>query len=75
MAPFCSKQAGWITGHVIYATDGASLMNPEVPRKSNQANPESFRGAHALTAAMGTVTLLTLAVCVTYYKNALINRR
>ena len=28
---FCSKQAGWITGQVIYADGGASLMNPEVP--------------------------------------------
>ena len=28
---FCSKQADWITGQVIYADGGASLMNPEVP--------------------------------------------
>jgi NAD(P)-dependent dehydrogenase (short-subunit alcohol dehydrogenase family) len=28
---FCSHQAGWITGQVIYADGGASLMNPEVP--------------------------------------------
>ena len=28
---FCSKQAGWITGQVIYADGGASLMNPDVP--------------------------------------------
>ena len=28
---FCSAQAGWITGQVIYADGGASLMNPEVP--------------------------------------------
>lgn len=28
---FCSEQAGWITGQVIYADGGASLMNPEVP--------------------------------------------
>jgi NAD(P)-dependent dehydrogenase (short-subunit alcohol dehydrogenase family) len=28
---FCSDQAGWITGQVIYADGGASLMNPEVP--------------------------------------------
>jgi NAD(P)-dependent dehydrogenase (short-subunit alcohol dehydrogenase family) len=28
---FCSEQAGWITGQVIYADGGASLMSPEVP--------------------------------------------
>ncbi len=28
---FCSEQAGWITGQVIYADGGASLMNPEIP--------------------------------------------
>jgi NAD(P)-dependent dehydrogenase (short-subunit alcohol dehydrogenase family) len=28
---FCSEQAGWITGQLIYADGGASLMNPEVP--------------------------------------------
>jgi enoyl-[acyl-carrier-protein] reductase (NADH) len=28
---FCSEQASWITGQVIYADGGASLMNPEVP--------------------------------------------
>jgi NAD(P)-dependent dehydrogenase (short-subunit alcohol dehydrogenase family) len=28
---FCSDQAKWITGQVIYADGGASLMNPEVP--------------------------------------------
>jgi NAD(P)-dependent dehydrogenase (short-subunit alcohol dehydrogenase family) len=28
---FCSEQADWITGQVIYADGGASLMNPEVP--------------------------------------------
>lgn len=27
----CSAQAAWITGQVIYADGGASLMNPEVP--------------------------------------------
>ncbi|HEU5262589.1 MAG TPA: SDR family oxidoreductase [Gemmatimonadales bacterium] len=30
-ALFCSEQAAWITGQVIYADGGASLMNPEVP--------------------------------------------
>jgi NAD(P)-dependent dehydrogenase (short-subunit alcohol dehydrogenase family) len=30
---FCSEQADWITGQVIYADGGASLMNPEVPPK------------------------------------------
>ena len=28
---FCSEQARWITGQVVYADGGASLMNPEVP--------------------------------------------
>jgi len=27
----CSEKAQWITGQVIYADGGASLMNPEVP--------------------------------------------
>jgi NAD(P)-dependent dehydrogenase (short-subunit alcohol dehydrogenase family) len=27
----CSEQANWITGQVIYADGGASLMSPEVP--------------------------------------------
>ncbi|MGH9390922.1 MAG: SDR family oxidoreductase [Vicinamibacteria bacterium] len=31
VALFCSKEAGWITGQVIYADGGASLMNPGVP--------------------------------------------
>lgn len=30
-ALFCSEQAGWITGQVICADGGASLMTPEVP--------------------------------------------
>ncbi len=31
VALFCSEGARWITGQVIYADGGASLMNPEVP--------------------------------------------
>jgi enoyl-[acyl-carrier protein] reductase III len=31
VALFCSEQANWITGQVIYADGGASLMTPEVP--------------------------------------------
>lgn len=31
VALFCSEEADWITGQVIYADGGASLMNPEVP--------------------------------------------
>jgi enoyl-[acyl-carrier-protein] reductase (NADH) len=27
----CSEKANWITGQVIYADGGASLMNPEIP--------------------------------------------
>jgi NAD(P)-dependent dehydrogenase (short-subunit alcohol dehydrogenase family) len=31
VALLCSDKAAWITGQVIYADGGASLMNPEVP--------------------------------------------
>jgi len=31
VALLCSEQASWITGQVIYADGGASLMSPEVP--------------------------------------------
>src|SRR5437867_5470625 len=31
VALFCSREAAWITGQVIYADGGASLMNPEIP--------------------------------------------
>ena len=31
VALFCSEQANWITGQIIYADGGASLMTPEVP--------------------------------------------
>jgi len=30
-ALLCSEDAGWITGQIIHADGGASLMNPEVP--------------------------------------------
>jgi enoyl-[acyl-carrier protein] reductase III len=30
-ALFCSADAAWVTGQVVYADGGASLMNPEVP--------------------------------------------
>jgi len=30
-ALFCTEEAGWMTGQVIYADGGASLMNPEIP--------------------------------------------
>jgi NAD(P)-dependent dehydrogenase (short-subunit alcohol dehydrogenase family) len=31
VALLCDEDAGWITGQVIFADGGASLMNPEVP--------------------------------------------
>lgn len=31
VALLCAKEAGWITGQVIYADGGASLMTPQVP--------------------------------------------
>ena len=31
VALFCSDKASWITGQIIYADGGASLMSPEVP--------------------------------------------
>ena len=30
-ALLCSAQARWITGQLIYADGGASLLNPEMP--------------------------------------------
>ena len=36
---FCSERAGWITGQVIYADGGASLMNPEVPTEIQIGEP------------------------------------
>jgi enoyl-[acyl-carrier protein] reductase III len=40
----CSEKAGWITGQVIYADGGASLMNPGVPTEiqiGQEAHAES----------------------------------
>ena len=31
VAMLCGKEAAWITGQVIFADGGASLMNSEVP--------------------------------------------
>jgi enoyl-[acyl-carrier-protein] reductase (NADH) len=31
VALLCADEASWITGQVIYADGGASLMNAEVP--------------------------------------------
>jgi enoyl-[acyl-carrier-protein] reductase (NADH) len=31
VALFCSDRASWITGQIVYADGGASLMTPEVP--------------------------------------------
>ena len=33
VALFCSDKASWITGQIIYADGGASLMNPEIPHE------------------------------------------
>lgn len=33
----CEEEAGWITGQVIFADGGASLMNPEVPTEIQMA--------------------------------------
>ena len=35
----CQEDAGWITGQVIYADGGASLMNPEVPSEIQLLQP------------------------------------
>jgi len=35
----CSDKAGWITGQVIYADGGASLMNSEVPTEIQIGEP------------------------------------
>ena len=31
VSPLCSEDASWITGQIINADGGASLMNAEVP--------------------------------------------
>jgi len=35
----CEEDAGWITGQVIFADGGASLMNPEMPTELQMAQP------------------------------------
>jgi NAD(P)-dependent dehydrogenase (short-subunit alcohol dehydrogenase family) len=35
----CQEEAGWITGQVIFADGGASLMNPEMPSEIQLAQP------------------------------------
>jgi NAD(P)-dependent dehydrogenase (short-subunit alcohol dehydrogenase family) len=35
----CDEDAGWITGQLIYADGGASLMNPEVPSEIQLPQP------------------------------------
>jgi len=35
----CEEEAGWITGQVIFADGGASLMNPEMPTELQLAQP------------------------------------
>jgi enoyl-[acyl-carrier protein] reductase III len=43
---FCSERASWITGQVIYADGGASLMSPEVPSEMQlPADLNSVAGA------------------------------
>jgi NAD(P)-dependent dehydrogenase (short-subunit alcohol dehydrogenase family) len=41
VALLCDDDAGWITGQVIFADGGASLMNPEVPTEIQMAQPQS----------------------------------
>ena len=45
----CSERAGWITGQVIYADAGASLMSPEVPMEIQL--PAEQKSAAAETGA------------------------
>ncbi len=45
VALFCSEQAGWITGQVIYADGGASLMSPEVPPEIQLPAAQDSAGA------------------------------
>ena len=37
----CQEEAGWITGQVIFADGGASLMNPEMPSEIQLVQPAS----------------------------------
>jgi len=39
VALLCDEDAGWITGQVIFADGGASLMNPEMPTEIQMAQP------------------------------------
>jgi NAD(P)-dependent dehydrogenase (short-subunit alcohol dehydrogenase family) len=39
VALLCDEDAGWITGQVIFADGGASLMNAEVPTELQMAQP------------------------------------
>jgi hypothetical protein len=60
VAIFCSEQAGWITGHVIHADGGASLMNPEVApeiqlAKITPVEPMTSRQALAFIRKHGVV--------------------
>lgn len=50
---FCSDRAGWVTGQVIYADGGASLMNPEVPRRYSWVGSGDPRNAFSPQAALG----------------------
>ena len=49
---FCSQEANWITGQVIYADGGASLMTPEVPPEFSS---DRSRAAEAPAPAAGNL--------------------
>jgi len=46
---FCSEKAAWITGQVIYADGGSSLMNPEVASGNTAGITAAERGRSLLT--------------------------